>query len=244
MITLEVCLDNIESVRTVAASGGIDRLELCAALALGGLSPSPALVRYAAQETGMGLHAMIRPRPGDFCFDDADVAAMVDEVGYYADLGAHGVVIGVLDDSFRVNALATEKLCKAAKARDLEVTFHRAVDFARDYDAAVETLIDLGVDRILTSGQADTALKGTEGISRIMQRHGDRISIMAGSGVSPDNAAWIVEQTGVRDLHFSASGKRNRFSGTRLSLGGSSSDLEYQVTDKGKLEKIKALFGR
>ncbi len=244
MIGIEVCLDNIESVRTVAESGGVDRLELCSALALGGLSPAPSLVRFARGHADVELHPMIRPRPGDFCFDEDEVAAMVEEVGYYADLGAHGVVIGVLEEDFRVNERATAQLCDAAKARALQVTFHRAVDFARDYDAAIETLIALGVDRILTSGQADTAPQGAERIAHAVARFGERIAVMAGAGVSPDNVVELVERTGVRDVHCSASGRVNRFADARLSLGGASGDLEYQATDKEKLKEIMRRFGK
>lgn len=243
MIKLEICLDTIESVRTAAEAGGVDRLELCSALALGGLSPSPSLVRYAADNTDIALHPMIRPRPGDFCFDAAGVAAMIDEIGYYADLGAHGVVIGVLDREFRIDRPAVEALCAAATSRDLEVTFHRAVDFARDYDVAIETLVDLGVDRILTSGQADMALQGADRIAEALRKFGSDITVMAGAGVSPENVAEIVERAGVQDIHCSASSKVNRFADARLNLGGASGDLGYSVTDAGKLEKIKKVLG-
>ncbi|MCP4180306.1 MAG: copper homeostasis protein CutC [bacterium] len=237
-IKLEVCLDNIESILT-AEKVGVDRLELCGSLAVGGITPSAGLVKYAKNNTSISLHPMIRTRAGDFCFNDEEVKAMVNEINIFSELGVDGIVIGLLNNDFTVNLKATELLCKTAKNNNLCITYHRAIDFAGDYIGSVKQLIDLGVNRILTSGQADTAFKGVDKIAELNNLVAGKIDIMAGSGVNASNVVEIISKTKVANVHCSASSKINRFSESRLSLGSSSSDLEYQITDETKLADIK-----
>ncbi|HJO94299.1 MAG TPA: copper homeostasis protein CutC [Victivallales bacterium] len=237
-IKLEVCLDNIESILT-AAKVGVDRLELCGSLAVGGITPSAGLIKYAKDNTNISLHPMIRTRAGDFCFNSEEIKAMANEIQIFSDLGADGVVIGLLNDDFTVNLKATELLCNIAKKNNLCVTFHRAIDFAKDYIGSVRQLSDLGVNRILTSGQADTAIKGIDKISLLNESLHKKIDIMAGSGVNASNVVEILERTKVINVHCSASSKVNRFADCKLKLGSSSSDLEYQITDEQKLTEIK-----
>jgi len=205
-IKLEVCLDNIESILT-AEKVGVDRLELCGSLAVGGITPSAGLVKYAKDNTNISLHPMIRTRAGDFCFNSEEIKAMESEIRIFSDLGIDGIVIGILNNDFNIDLHCTEKLCNIAKKNNLCVTFHRAIDFAPDYIESVNQLINLGVDRILTSGQADTAIKGIDKISILNESLSNKIDIMAGSGVNAANVIEILNRTKVTDIHCSASSK-------------------------------------
>jgi copper homeostasis protein len=238
-IKLEVCLDNVESVIN-ADKVGVDRFELCGSLSVGGITPSVGLVKYAKENTAVSLHTMIRTRAGDFCFNREEIKAMEYEISLFSDLGIHGVVIGVLNNDFTVNLKASELLCNLAKKNNLCVTFHRAIDFAGDYFNSVNQLADLGVDRILTSGQANTALQGIDNIAELNEKYSEKIDIMPGSGISGTNVIEILNRTKVTDIHCSSSTKINRYKDSRLSLGSSSSDLEYQITDESKLSEIKS----
>lgn len=237
-IKLEVCIDNIESV-LIANEVGVDRLELCGSLAVGGITPSAGLVKYAKKNTDISLHPMIRTRDGDFYFSNEEIKGMEYDVQLFSDMGVHGVVIGFLNRNFSIDLATTERFIKLAKQKQLCVTFHRAIDLAKNYRDSVKSLVDMGVDRILTSGQADKAVSGINKIAAINSEFGEKITIMAGSGVSADNVGKIIRETGVKDIHCSASGVVNKFSDVQLSLGSSASDLKYQVTDINKLKSIK-----
>lgn len=240
-INLEVCVDNIESV-DVSNEVGVQRLELCSALALGGLTPSPSLIRYAKRNTHIPLHAMIRPRAGDFCFSEKEVSSMLCDIKAADGFGVDGVVIGVLNNDFTINLDATEILTKTAKKLKLDVTFHRAFDFVPDIKAALDFLIGIGVKRILTSGTKSTAIEGIEVIKELNVLASDRIEIMAGSGVNAGNVLEIIKRTSVRDVHTSAGEKVNKFANTTLKLGADSSDLSYQRTSYEKLMAISSLL--
>jgi len=237
-IKLEVCVDNIESI-LIANEVGVDRLELCGSLAVGGITPSVGLVKYAKDNTGISLHTMIRTRDGDFYFSNEEIKGMEYDVHLFSDMGVNGIVIGFLNSNFSIDLTTTERFVKLAKQNNLCVTFHRAIDLVKDYRGSVKSLVDIGIDRILTSGQADKAVSGINKIAAINSEFGEKITIMAGSGVSADNVGKIIRETGVKDIHCSASGVVNKFSDVQLSLGSSASDLKYQVTDINKLKSIK-----
>jgi copper homeostasis protein len=237
-IKLEICVDNIESI-LVANEVGVDRLELCGSLAVGGITPSAGLVKYAKNNTDISLHTMIRTRNGDFCFSKEEVKGMEYDVQLLSDLGIHGIVIGFLNTDFSVDLTTTEKFVRLAKKNDLCVTFHRAIDLVNNYKSSVKSLVDIGIDRILTSGQADKAICGLGKITAVNMAFGDKITVMAGSGVTADNVEKIIHETGVKDIHCSASGIVNKFQEVQLSLGSSASDLKYQITDVNKLKSIK-----
>lgn len=241
-VDLEVCVDNIESV-DISNIVGVQRLELCSALALGGLTPSASLIKYARDNTSTSLHAMIRPRAGDFCFSDKDVDAMLYDIETAAGLGAHGVVIGVLNSDFTINRKATQNLVSKSKSCKLDVTFHRAFDFVPDIKTALEFLVESGVRRILTSGTKSTAIEGAEIIKELNSLASGRIEIMAGSGVNAGNVLEIIKRTSVKDVHTSAGEKINKFADTTLKLGADSSDLSYQKTSYEKLMAIKKAIG-
>lgn len=198
---LEICAADIDSV-VAAATGGADRIELCSGLAEGGVTPSIGLIRQAVKIPGIRIHVLIRPRAGNFTYSEPDIKAMIHDIRQVAEAGAHGVVTGALDSKGNVDIETCRRLINAAG--DMSVTFHRAFDMCRDPYQSLEQIISLGFHRILTSGGSPKALDGCDELARLVSQADGRITILAGSGVSPDNAAMIMSRTGVTELHASA----------------------------------------
>lgn len=202
MTILEVCIDTPEGL-TACEKGGADRIELCAALGLGGLTPSAGLMQRAAQ-SDIPAHAMIRPVAGGFVLTDAVMATMLEDIATARRVGLAGVVIGALTPDDRLDDQRLSTLIIAAG--DLEVTLHRAIDLCPDPVTAVEQAVALGVHRILTSGGARTAYEGRAAIARMVAQAKGAVTVMAGSGITPQNAADIVAATGVSAVHASCTG--------------------------------------
>jgi len=200
-VRLEVCVDSAASL-VAAVSGGAHRIELCSALALAGLSPSPGLMARAA-ECGTSVYAMIRPRPGDFEYGAEDLDLMRRDIDAVRRAGLDGLVLGVSRRNGEVDDRALRRLLDHADG--LPCTLHRAFDVAPDLDVALETAIDLGFERILTSGGASSAWAGRDRIADLVARAAGRLSIMAGAGVTADNVVELVRSTGVREVHASCS---------------------------------------
>ena len=197
----EICVDSVAGVRAAVAAGAA-RVELCSALLEGGLTPSRGMIRRARAVKGVKLHAIIRPRGGDFLFDEDEFAAMGADIETAKAEGADGVVIGALTAVGEIDETQTRELI--ALARPLSVTFHRAFDMTPDPLKALETLIDLGVDRVLTSGQEASVLEGLPLIAELIERAGDRIVVMPGSGITSRNVARIVAVAKPKEIHFAA----------------------------------------
>ena len=197
----EICVDSVAGVRAAKAAGA-HRVELCANLLEGGTTPSRGTIKRARSVAGIKLHVIIRPRGGDFLYDEDEFAAMVADIETARAEGADGVVIGLLTAEGEVDVPRTRELI--AKARPLSVTFHRAFDMTRDPFKALTTLIELGVDRILTSGQEASVLEGLPLIAELIRRSGDRIIIMPGGGITPRNAERIIAGAGPKEMHFAA----------------------------------------
>ncbi len=214
-VLLEVCVDDAEGLATAIAAGA-DRIELCADLSVGGLTPSLGLMRHAAT-CGRPAYAMIRPRAGDYCFSADEAAIMIADIEAARDAGLPGVVIGATRAD---HSLDTELLAKlVAAARPLDITLNRVFDLAPDPFAALDETIALGIPRILTSGQATSAADGIDTIRALVTRAAGRLSIMAGAGVTPGNAAAIVARTGVSEIHGSFSQARPPAEGRLAALG-------------------------
>lgn len=197
-IALEVCVDSIASLNA-AVTGGADRIELCSALELGGLTPSAGLINAAAH-CGIPVYAMIRLRAGDFSYSAEEIDLMVDDVQICAEAGLNGVVIGAARTG-QLNVTGLEKLCRAAGT--MGVTLHRVFDTLSEPLRAIESASDIGIERILTSGGALAADQGIDQIRQYVDFAGDRLAIMAGGGITNGNARRIVMQTGVREIHGS-----------------------------------------
>ncbi|WP_049580407.1 copper homeostasis protein CutC [Streptomyces sp. SBT349] len=224
----EVCVDSVDGALT-AQDAGAHRVELCSALFEGGVTPSVGLM-----ETVLGaapdieVNVLIRPRGGDFLYDRHETSAMVRDIETAVGLGAHGIVLGALTAEGDVDLALCRRLLAATGGRS--VTFHRAFDMARDPFEALERLVGLGVDRVLTSGQDVSALEGAPLIARLVEAAGDRLVVMPGGGVTERNVARVLRLTGAREIHFSAgmtvdgpATHRN----SRALMGGTLSRNEY-----------------
>jgi copper homeostasis protein len=199
--TLEICVDDAAGV-VAAVAEGADRIELCSCLELGGLTPSAALIEHAVK-SGVPVHMMIRPRAGGFVLSEDEVAIMIEEIRVGVERGVSGVVIGALKADGRLDRDALARFRDAA--RDVAIVFHRAIDLLADPVAAVPALASLGYDKILSSGGAATASEGAPTLAAMVKAASDRLSIIAGAGVRPENVATLIAQTGVREVHGSAS---------------------------------------
>lgn len=202
-VTLEVCVDSVDGLRS-AIEGGADRIELCSALEIGGLTPSAGLIRAAAKSP-VPVVAMIRPRGGDFCFDDAEVDLMLDEIDAIAAAGLQGVVLGASLPDGQLDVPVLERLTKHARGRGLRCTLHRAIDLCPDLAQAVKLAIDLGFERTLTSGGAQNAPAGLDGLRRCFDAAAGRIVIMPGAGINADNVGLLRAQLPLTDVHASCS---------------------------------------
>ena len=239
---LEICIDSVDSA-LAAEAGGADRVELCSALVEGGLTPSRGLLTVVRRQVKLKVAAMIRPRGGDFCYSDDEFAIMEADLATAKEAGADVIVLGLLNPDGTIDAERTARLVK--QARPLSVTFHRAFDMARDPFEALETLIGLGIDRLLTSGQEKSAVEGLDLIAELVRRAGDRLIVMPGGGVTERNLQKILRATGAREIHGSASGTRDSrmtFRNPRVFMGGQFGPPEY-ATKVASLDRVRAFRG-
>ena len=211
----EICVDSVAGVRAAKAAGA-NRAELCANLLEGGTTPSRGLIREARKIADIGLNVMIRPRGGDFLFDDDEFAIMKGDIETAKSEGADAIVIGLLTADGTVDMERTRELI--ALARPLPVTFHRAFDMTPNPFTALESLVELGVERVLTSGQEVSVLEGLPLIAELISRAGSRIVVMPGGGITERNVDRIVSATEPREIHFAA---------LELEVGGMHFQREY-----------------
>ncbi len=226
---LEVCVESVEGAMA-AQAGGADRVELCANLLEGGTTPSAGSIQLARRNLHIGLQVMIRPRGGDFCYSATELEIMKLDIAMAKNAGADGVVIGILKEDGEVDESRTATLVELA--RPMTVTFHRAFDMSADPYHALQTLISIGIDRILTSGQESSALEGLDLISDLVRKAGDRIIIMPGGGITERNFVRIREQSGARELHVAALGEVEgpmKYRNRRCFMGGELRPPEFSV---------------
>jgi len=199
MVLLEIVAYSLASAKA-AAAGGADRIELCENAAEGGTTPSLGTLE-SAKALGLPVHAMIRPRGGDFLYEPDEVRVMERDIDLALAAGADGIVLGALTPEAEVDVPLCRRLVDRAQGRP--VTFHRAFDWAADPVRALDAVVQSGCRRLLTSGRAPTALAGAPLIADLVRRAAGRLVVMAGAGVSEANAAELVRLTGVRELHGS-----------------------------------------
>jgi copper homeostasis protein len=202
-IKLEVCVDNAHGL-VAALAGGADRIELCSALEIGGLTPSAGLLR-AASNSPVPVVAMIRPRGGDFCFDDQETQLMLMDIDAVAIAGLQGVVLGASTADGSLDRHTLERLVRHATDRGLRCTLHRAIDLCPDLAQATRLAVDLGFERILTSGGAPSAPEGLDGLRRCFDAAAGRIAIMPGAGINVANAHLLRAALPLTDVHASCS---------------------------------------
>lgn len=242
MAILEICAGSVESA-IAARNSGAQRIELCAALEVGGVTPSAGLIAQARKVKGIELNVLIRPRGGDFLYNSHEAACMEHDICTCKKLGVDGVVIGALTAEGDIDTALCKRLIAAADG--MSVTFHRAFDMCRNPKEAIEELIAMGCDRVLTSGQAATAEAGIPLLKELVEQAAGRISIMPGCGVNSSNAAKIVQSTDAEEIHASArksvgSGMKFRHSG--VSMGNPDSD-EYARKETSE-EEVRAIIER
>ena len=197
---IEICCGSIQSAANAKAGGAV-RIELCQGLVEGGTTPSHATIEYAVKELGLQVFVLIRPRGGDFCYNELEIKTMEEDVAFCKRVGVAGIVVGFLHPDGSIDTELTKRFVKLAAP--LPVTFHRAFDRCTDPLKALEEVIDCGCARILTSGCKPTAMEGADMLQKLVKQANGRIAILAGSGVTPENALELRQKTGVPEIHGS-----------------------------------------
>ncbi|MGL5317905.1 MAG: copper homeostasis protein CutC [Bacteroidales bacterium] len=241
---LEICVYSYESAMN-AQQAGADRVELCAGLPEGGTTPSYGMIRKVCKDLLIPVHVIIRPRGGDFCYSADELEIMCEDIAIARELGAAGVVIGVLDQHGNVDKVAMKKLMEASEG--LSVTFHRAFDMCVDAFEALEDIIALGCQRILTSGQENNASLGGMLLRDLVKRAGERIIIMPGCGINPGNITQIAEDTNASEFHFSARMTKESpmvYRNPNVSMGGTVVVDEYKqdFASQELIVKVKTIL--
>jgi copper homeostasis protein len=237
-LTLEVPVTTPDDARA-AEGGGADRLELCSALEVGGLTPTVGLLMAVKAAVGLPVWCLIRCRPGGFVYSPEELVVMLTDARMLLDSGADGIVVGCLTPDLQIDAESCTRFLSLAGRK---ISFHRAFDFAPDHEASLEALIHLGIRRVLTSGGEATATAGSARLRKLVSQSADRITILAGGGVRPHNVAQLLRESGCDEVHASL---RMPFTDMGLSGGG---DLALQmgaaggarsVTDPGQVAAMR-----
>lgn len=239
---IEICVEGIDGL-VAAQAAGADRVELCASLLEGGLTPSMGVVRQALKIAKIPFHVIVRPRGGDFLYSELEHQTMLDDVRACRELGVAGVVFGCLTADGRIDVARMTELTQAA--RPMKVTCHRAFDMTRDADEAIEDLVKSGVDRVLTSGQRDTGLEGADILRQTHATARGRIVIMACGALDETNIAEVRDRSGADEFHFAAlhtisSGMA--FRNPHVGMGGTAIEREFELTltDEGAVRRTIA----
>ena len=246
-VQLEICCGSLEDA-VESGAGGADRVELCSALFLGGLTPSYGALVEAKRRLSIPVMFMARPRGGGFCYTPVEMAAMERDIEMAVAHGADGVVFGILEPDGRVDTARTARLRTLIGNR--EAVFHRAFDVTPDPFRAIDELVDLGITRILTSGQCDTVWEGLPLIARLVEYAGDRIQIMPGGGIKPYHLDDVIAKTGCRHIHLAAWKSQVDESTRRrpdVTFGGALYPPEdrYDITDRAVVAELaKRVAGR
>ena len=236
---VEICIESVDDAR---AATGVDRFELCQALAVGGLTPSIGVQKALREFTQVPLMTMIRPRPGCFCYSESEYAVMQRDIDAAIELASDGIVFGILTQSGNIDLMRSEQLIRQIRScnRQLDIVFHRAFDFTPDPFQALDRLIELGVTRVLTSGQQPTAVGGAGLIRALIERAAGRVQILPGGGIRPENVRALLNQTGCDQLHASL---RTTISDPSVSfrtvpLGAMSDETSLTVTDAATVQSL------
>ncbi|MEY8257439.1 copper homeostasis protein CutC [Erysipelotrichaceae bacterium 66-17] len=241
IITIEVCAGSLEDA-LAAHEGGAQRIELNSALSVGGLSPSLYALTETKKRTNLEVICMVRPRAAGFCYSEIEKNVMIEEAKCFLEHGADGIAFGFLNADRTIDTKWTKKMVELIHSYEKTAVFHRAVDVVSDYESAFETLVDLGVDRVLTSGTHAKAIDGADRIQAMQERFADRIEILPGSGVNARNARSLIERTGTDQLHSSCKGYRTdpTTSGSRVSYAYLSGghENEYDIVE---VSRVRAL---
>ena len=239
MVSLEVCANSVTSA-LAAQKGGAVRVELCQNLMEGGTTPSHGEILLARKLLNIKLYVLLRPRGGDFLYSDLEFKLMMADAAFCMEAGCDGIVIGMLNADGAVDKERCAEFIKIARQCSIGVTFHRAFDMCADMYQALEDIIDLGCERILTSGGKTTAIEGSPAIAHLIKKAAGRIIIMPGSGISETNVTDLVRFTGALEIHSSAKAKvksQMNYHNDHI-LVSHSNDNSVDVTDAKRVENI------
>lgn len=243
MIGIEICANSITSA-LAAQQGGAIRVELCENLREGGTTPSYGQIIMARRLLDIPIYVMIRPRAGDFVYTDFEFELMKLDIKSCIEAGCDGIVIGMLNVDGSIDTGRCLELVKLAKAGGLGVTFHRAFDMCRDHAEALEQIIDIGCERILTSGGKSTAIEGASNIAKLVRLAAGRIAIMPGSGVNEYNIADLVRYTGAIEFHTTAKltiESKMRYRNNTILFCTNGEEYTMQLTDGNLVKRIVEL---
>jgi copper homeostasis protein len=233
-VQVEICVGDVASA-IAAESGGADRVELCDNLAVGGTTPSAGTIAESCRRLSIPVHVLIRPRAGDFIYSEPEIAVMRHDIAIAKSLGAAGVVLGVLTPFGSIDRELTAALI--ALARPLHVTFHKAFDQTHEPMQALDNLIALGVERVLTSGGRPTALEGIEALAKLVDRAGDRIAVMAGGRLSTSNLEAVIRQSRVNEVHLGSAASRT-IEGSTHTRPRDGSETSWNCTDQKRVADV------
>ncbi|MCL2416727.1 MAG: nucleotidyltransferase domain-containing protein [Bacteroidales bacterium] len=234
-IIIEVCTDSLDSA-LVAQKAGAHRVELCTNLSEGGTTPSFGVLNLARKLLSIKLYVLIRPRGGDFLYNDLEFETMKSEIEYCGKIGCDGVVIGMLNSDGTVDMTRNRELVRIAKNYSMGVTFHRAFDHCVDLFQGLEDVINLGCERILTSGGEKTAMEGVQILAQLIEKADNRIAIMPGSGITPENFIQIIENTGATEIHGTFRSLHQ--SNMKYKNPAFTDEYDFYLTDSEKLKRI------
>jgi copper homeostasis protein len=241
-IKLEVCANSVQSA-VAAQNGGASRIELCDNLHEGGSTPSYGQIKVARNLLRIPLKVLLRPRTGDFLYTEHEFEVIKADLEYCGAEGCDAVVTGILNADGTVDKERCAQLVQMAKCVGMSTTFHRAFDLCADLNQAMEDIIELGFDCILTSGGKTTAIEGASKIAQLIQKAEGRICIMPGGGVSEYNVADLVHYTGATEIHSSARVRRKSamaYQNKSIMVGSAFLD-EYEL-DETDTERVKSIL--
>lgn len=240
---VEICCGSYYDAKN-AYLGKAKRIELNSALYLGGLTPSVATLRQVKKDFDLEVICMVRPRGAGFCYNDEDFLIMKEEAKDLLENGADGIAFGILDQDGNIDLKRNQEMIEIIKSYHKTAVFHRAFDCVKDYDQAIRQLIDLGVDRVLTSGLEAKAMDGKDVIKYLQSHYGDQIQILAGSGMNASNAKEMMDHTGIYQVHSSCKDWLNdpTTSSNHVTYAYATSPHEndYEIVSKELVEKLVA----
>ena len=241
---IEICTNSVTSCLE-AQKGGAYRVELCAGIPEGGTTPSYGEIAVAREMLTIKLNVIIRPRGGDFLYSDVEHQVMLRDIEMAKELGVDGVVIGCLTADGEIDIERNKELIDAAKG--MSITFHRAFDMCKDPFKSLEQIISLGCERILTSGQQPTAIEGVSLLKELVDKAGNRIIIMPGSGVNEDNIATLAKETSAKEFHFSARepiDSKMIYRNPDLKMGGTVVSIDEFAQNITNADKVKRTIAK
>ena len=241
-VLVEICANSYQSALN-AQIGGAHRLELCASLEVGGITPSAATIQLTRKNVDLELFVLIRPRGGDFCYSDEEFEVMKENIRFCQSVGVDGIVSGVLLANGKLDVKRTAELIELSHPQTF--TFHRAFDRVPDPFVTLKQLKEIGVDRILTSGQQPNALAGSSMLRELVVLSGEELTILGGSGINSKNVIELIEKTNLKEIHFSAKRpikSKMEMDSSSVRFNNNNSDLDYSETDPKEVRKVMELL--